>query len=327
MKKSVLFFVLLFVLGLAAVSCVFPQEGPAVLKVYYQPTISGAPLIIAMEEGYFKDEGIQVDFVRSQDTAVALLSFLQGGIDVLSGPVTAGFYNLAAQGKEIKLVASAASYKKGNAFSGLMLKGLPKDIAGNTAAVIRWLKGKRVALPIMGSMPHYFIDTLLERHGMSTADVEFVVMSFPMIKEGLQKGFLDAGFLVEPFLSFLKKDQAFSFLSFENEFPDVSGAYIIYGERLLRKDPSLGRKFMAAYLKGCRQYDQGKTPRNIEILAKYIELSPQMLKSMSWPAVAPEDLLRTKPLEDYQEWLLKKGFLTGKIDVRLLTDDRFLKDQ
>lgn len=325
MKRSVLFFVFLFVLGLAAASRVHPQESRVILKVYYQPAISWAPLIVAKEEGYFRQEGIDIEFVRAQDTAQALLSFMHGDIDVLIGPVTAGFYNLAVQGKAIKLVASAASYKKGNAFSGLMVRGVPKDIALHTPAVVRWLKGKRVALPIVGSMPHYFLDTLLQRQGMSTADIEFSVMSFPLVKEGLQKGFLDAGFLIEPFLSLLKKDEALAFVSFEDEFPDAQGSYIIYGERLLREDPSLGKKFMEAYRKGCRQYDRGKTSRNIEVLAKYIELSPQVLKTISWPEVVPENLSKTRTLEDYQEWLLKKGFLTGKVDVRSLVDDRFLK--
>jgi NitT/TauT family transport system substrate-binding protein len=54
----------------------------------------------------------------------------------------------------------------------------------------------------------------------------------------------------------------------QDVIPDFDYAFVRYGPSILEKDPEAGRRFMVAYLKGVHQYNQGKTVRNLEIMAK-----------------------------------------------------------
>lgn len=301
----------------------YPQEAERV-KVYYQPLISMAPILIAYEEGYFKKEGVEIEFIKARETGEALMLLLQGSLDVVSGPPTGGIYNAVKGGKNIEIVAGYAYYVKGNKFAGIAMK---RNLVDSTdiSFLFKNLKGKKVAVPILGSLPHYFIERLLKENGMSIKDIELVVMPFDSIAVAINSGVLDAGFLVEPFITLLKSKSDISFISFGDEFPDTPSAFITYGDNLLKKNPQVGIKFMAAYLMGCKQYSKGKTKRNIEILKRYLILDEEMLKSMEWPVIRPEGINDIKILNDYQDWLFEKHYIDGKIDIKLLVDTSFME--
>ena len=49
---------------------------------------------------------------------------------------------------------------------------------------------------------------------------------------------------------------------------------VYYGPAILDKDPELGKRFMVGYLKGVKQYNEGKTERNLAILQNYTKSGP-----------------------------------------------------
>lgn len=105
----------------------------------------------------------------------------------------------------------------------------------------------------------------------------------------------------------------------------MPGGFLIYGQKLLVKNPELGIKFMVAYLKGWEKYKEGKTVRNIEILEKRFEMDKELLKKMYWPIINPDGIYKTKILKDYQDWLLEKNYIKEKINIDSLIDLKFLK--
>ena len=59
------------------------------VRVSAQPHLSQAPMMIAAAEGFFRDEGLDIEFVpamRAQETLVALVT---GDLDVRPGPMSA----------------------------------------------------------------------------------------------------------------------------------------------------------------------------------------------------------------------------------------------
>lgn len=295
------------------------------IRVYMNPSMSSAPMIIANEEGFFKEQGIGIEFIKSQSTADALLFLLQGSVDAIDGPLTAGIYNAVKEKQSVRIVAGTTQYVKGNDFSGILIRkapGIPEDRAG----LLKYLATQKIALPIRGSMPNFFIETLFERYGIATEDIRFLNMSFPFIVEGMASGSLNAGFMIEPFLSIArKKGSGFEFISFSDDFPDTPASFIFYGANLVQKKKDLGVRFLKAYLKGCRQYALGKTPRNVEILTKALTLDEKLLVHMVWPAIVPDVFqTRSAAVQDFQAWLIKKLFLSSAIDTADLFDASFL---
>src|SRR5690606_21092852 len=60
--------------------------------------------------------------------------------------------------------------------------------------------------------------------------------------------------------------------------PHLQFGVLLYGRNMLEGDPEIGVRFMTAYLRGVRQYNAGKTERNIEIMTKYTNLEPDLLR-------------------------------------------------
>ena len=66
---------------------------------------------------------------------------------------------------------------------------------------------------------------------------------------------------------------------YQHRITSLTYAYpLYYGPAFLDKDPELGRRFMVAYLQGVKQYNEGKTERNLEILQNYTRLDRDLLK-------------------------------------------------
>ncbi len=61
---------------------------PLALKVGILPYISFAPFFIAEEEGYFAEQGLQVELVRPGNVSEALAALVQGDLDVAGEPST-----------------------------------------------------------------------------------------------------------------------------------------------------------------------------------------------------------------------------------------------
>lgn len=76
-------------------------------------SLSEAPALIAYEQGYFKEEGLDVEFVSFSNTAdmVAPLSARQ--LDVASGAPTLALFNGALRGLPFKLVADKGAIPRG----------------------------------------------------------------------------------------------------------------------------------------------------------------------------------------------------------------------
>ena len=78
---------------------------PVKLRVALSLHPSWGPLMIAQEEGFFKAEGLDVEFVTTMRPEESLAALVTGDLDVLPGPIHAGFLSAIAQGAKVRLVA------------------------------------------------------------------------------------------------------------------------------------------------------------------------------------------------------------------------------
>src|SRR2546421_9333782 len=87
---------------------------------------SDAPFFIADKKGYFADEGLKVKIIRFDSAAKMVPSLGTGELDVGSGATSAGLYNAAKRGVDIRIVADKARAAKGYGFESILLR---KDLA------------------------------------------------------------------------------------------------------------------------------------------------------------------------------------------------------
>ena len=140
------------------------------LKIGVLKLASSGPVFIAADQGFFKDQGIDVSLVffdAAQPVAVAAVS---GDIDVGVTGLTAGFYNLAGK-DELRIIGAQSREQAGyhliaylagdHAFDG-GLKGL-KDLPGHSVAVTQ-----------IGSTFHYSLGLLADKLGFAIDSVRIV---------------------------------------------------------------------------------------------------------------------------------------------------------
>jgi NitT/TauT family transport system substrate-binding protein len=138
---------------------------------------SDAPLFIAQAKGYFKSEGLDVEFTEFDSAAKMIAPLGTGQLDVGAGSPAAGFYNAVARGLDVRMVADKGSMPQGYGYLPLLIR---KDLVDSGKVKgIADLKGMKVALPAQGTTTDATLNEALKRGGLKWSDVEVVYMGFP----------------------------------------------------------------------------------------------------------------------------------------------------
>jgi NitT/TauT family transport system substrate-binding protein len=188
-----------------------------------------------------------------------------------------------------------------------------KDLAGKVIASDRTLSAS------------YIYDLLLAKDGLSLDDVTLVDVPNPAKPEGLRRGTIDLSLLAEPQLSLaIEEGGLVSWIPAYDVLPNTPYTYMLYGPSLLEQRPEVGKRFMTAYLRGVAQYRQGKTPRNIEILAKVTTLTPDFLRRVCWPPAEPFGAVRKEYFSNLQAWYMSQQIVDKQLPTEEVWDSRFV---
>lgn len=297
---------------LIAMACsreVSPPKQRDHVTLNLNPSMTYAPLMIAKDEGFFAAEGIDAELV-SLDSNSALAALTAGKLDVLSAGVRSGIFNMILKGVPIQIVADRSHSTPGPcAFDAFVA---PTDMAKRIAAAGGSLRGERVAV-VRGGTAEYLTEKLLERAHTSAADVVLVQMPQGSLVAG--GGKIDAvRFIGEPHLSALVADGSTRIIATIEELaPGVEGTVLVYGKRLLRDDADLGRRVMRAYLRGVRRYNEGKTERNVAIIARYTKLPADVVRRSCWVSVANDGRVDPRAVQPFLDWALAKHYLDAPV--------------
>lgn len=294
------------------------------LKVGYQPFLISAPLFIAKESGYFAEQGLDVELVSFTSSADMRPALLSGDLDADTEPVTPGNLNAVMNGDGLKFVAEQGFIdpKLNCVEEGLVVRtDLLKDGYLDTANHIRGLK---VALT-KGTVFEYGLDVQLQKFGLTQDDLQVVEIPQQASRlEGLSTGALDLVTFAEPWINRVQtKGVADVWVPFKDLTPNMPFTVIIFGSDLM-KNTDVGNRFMVAYLKAVSQYNEGKTDRNVAILAQYTQLSSEDINASCWAAIAPDGQLHAEALSAYEDWLIGKSYLEAKPTLEQIWDPKFV---
>ena len=324
-KRNVLVFIMLAAfLQVGASPLQQPQVPPIKLKVLAVPYLTFAPLFIAQDEGYFAEQGLQVEFPQFTGSVQALPALAQGDLDISAGEVAVNALNAISKGINIKYVADKGFYDPDAcSFSGFVAR-VPLIKAGELDRLEQW-KGKRVSLT-PNAHSEYMMDVAFKQAGLTVDGIEPLELPPAARFAGLANGTLDVANLSEPWLTrSLETGGTDLILKVAQVIPNEQLGYIIYGPNILNKNPEAGKRFMVAYLKAVRQYKLGKTDRNLEILAKYTELDRKTLEKACWPPFREDGQFKVDSLLSFQDWAVKKQLLNQTLTETQLSDLSFVQ--
>src|SRR5262249_43308507 len=155
------------------------------------------PTYLADKLGYFKEEGIAVEYEFFAGGAQALPVLTAGRIDIGHGPLVSVF-QAAAEGADYVLLSSTDSATTAAPDPVAMLVG-----PNSPLQKVQDLAGKNYGVNVVNSIAWLYATATLEKHGVDPKTVRFVEIPFPNMNDALVQGRVDAISQLEPFHSVL----------------------------------------------------------------------------------------------------------------------------
>lgn len=294
------------------------------LPVGYVPNIQFAPLYMAVDKGYYRDAGIEIEFdYRLETDATALV-----GANNLQFGVVSGEQVLLARAQGLPIVYVMAWYQN-----------YPVAVAAKTSQGIRTpqdLAGKKIGLPGLYGASYIGLRSLLSAAGLKESDVTLDSIGFNQV-EALTAD-QDQAVVVyttnEP-IQLRAKGISLDVIRV-SDYVQLASNGLITNETTLNKDPELVRRMVQATLHGIA--DTIANPdQAYEISKKYVETLAQadptiqkaiLATSIEFWRVNPGQQLGysdPKAWENMQKVLLDMGLLKQPLDISKAYNNEFIK--
>jgi NitT/TauT family transport system substrate-binding protein len=297
---------------------------PQKIKISVNPYTSYSPIFIAEEEGYFKEQGLEVEYVTfttaSDTSSIALLQSRE--LDVAGQGPSSGVFNAVAASPDLKIVADRG-YLKADGCAPLAMLAKTEWAAQNPTLTLESIKGKRMSIDPK-NFSAWMFEKVLDPAGISLADIETGDIKTPELMAAVETGAVDFITTGEPWITRIADTgKMVVWQEYQKIVPDMQVGFMMFGPSITVDDRELGRKFLVAYLKGVRQFNRGKTDRNVEIIAKYTKLDPELLRRVCWTAIHGSGEINLNALLEFQDWGVENGWVGAPVTGEQLWDPEF----
>jgi len=297
---------ILLVLVLALVTgCFHKQKEKAhTLTVAFNSWVGFAPLYVAKERGYFKDEGLDVKFKLLEDTAEKHASFGSGSVDILATTVD-----------DVVILASKGI--KGKIFLSVdMSNGADGIVAVKEIKSLEDLKGKEIAVQ-PGFVGHFFLLYLLKKHGIPLDSVKILPSETGAAGAAFVAGKVDVAVTWEPWLSKAKQRKGAHVLVSSADEPGVIADVMIAKEELVEKKRDLLLKFRKAWFRALKDLEENRGG-TLDIVCKAFKIKKddalEMLKGVHFFSLEEDIAYRNKKLPEILKLGAQVWYESGIID-------------
>lgn len=255
------------------------------------PIVDCAPIYLGDKQGFFKDEGLQLDI----QTATGGAAIVPG---VVSGSFDFAFSNLISvmvakdKGLDLKFVANGASTtgENGKDVGGVVVP------AGSSIKSAKDLAGKTVSVNNLSNIGDTTIKSAIEKDGGDPSTVKFVEVAFPDAPAALANKQVDAAWILEPFLSKATADGGTVVSSnFVEMSPKLDIAGYFTKADTVKNKPELTQKFTRAMNKSL-EYAQAHPQEVRDIVGTYTKIDEAARAKMvltHWTVDFDKDAFKT----------------------------------
>lgn len=293
--------------------------------------LSDAGIFIAIEKGYFEEQHIQVELRRFGSATDQVELLANGTLDIGSGALGPELFNAIARGLPIRMVADKGSLNPGFGFNVFVVR---RDLLDSgrvkTAAD---LKGLTLGTESLVSNVLVEYEALLQSGGLTLDDVTFAVLPQTEAPAALAGKELDATIVAEPFGTIIESQGVGKiFVTMDKLVPDFQIAPIFYSPAFAEGRRDVAVRWMAAYLKGLRFYneafdDPAKKEELVQILIKHTPVQdPMLYERMIYPGLAADGRVNADSIMEQQRFLHERGMVPRLVPVEQIVDHSFVEE-
>lgn len=290
------------------------------LPLGYIPNIQFAPLYVAVEKGFFAEEGIEIEFDYSFETdALALV-----GANELQFAVVSGEQVLLARAQGLPVVYVAAWYQQ-----------YPVAVVSKTEHGIVTpadLRGKVIGLPGLYGANYIGLDALLFAGGLEEEDVRLESISYTQV-ESLATDRVQAASVYIANEPVQLRAQGYEINELRvADYVQLASNGLITNEKMIAENPNLVRGMVNALVKALA-YTIVSPDEAYQLSKAYVEGLAEADEAVQKEVLARSmDLWKAEQLgfsdaqawQNMQETLLKMGLLTAPLDLNAAFTNEFV---
>lgn len=286
------------------------------VRIGYIPFNADLPFFVAMEKGFFKEEGVEVEATRFSNSGLAFKGMIAGRIDMMAGSAFSIFFKKApAQPGKFKLLLPFAETDASTMSYVLARKGLKIDSLDK-------LRGKRVGT-YTGATQILYLELFLKKIGLNPKrDVKLLQVPSSFQIQALEAKQIDVLFTVDPYGT-IALDKGSGKILVKNPRsnylmkPFWVGASAMDAE-YAKNNPAAVKKIYRAMTKAIDYINENKDDSK-KLLSKFTPIDERLaMKSgvYSWFKRAEDENFPS--IQKLADLMHKNKLLKTKIDVRTL---------
>lgn len=277
------------------------QSEKTTLRVGVMGSIDAVPLVIAQQNEYFEEEGIDLDlqiFKAAKDRDAALQA---GQLDgVLCDEVAISIY----QNSDIDMKITGTT------------NGSWTLVAGKDSGItnLNDLKGKKVGIS-ENTMIEYLADDIALSNGLEVSDIEKVaIAAMPARLEALKNNQIDAAILPAPFNDTAVADGGIEVTKIYNK--DIMISVTAFLQEAIDKDAHAIKGFYNAYNKAIEFINSNDISEYEDIIISIVGYSEDMRGNIVLPEFKTNYLPAEENVQNVLDWSKNKGLLTKDINAK-----------
>jgi NitT/TauT family transport system substrate-binding protein len=284
------------------------------IEVGVVPVVDVAPLYLGIEQGFFEEEGLDVQPAIAQGGAAIIPAVVQGDQEI-------GFSNIVSL-----LIGETEDLPVQVISQGIQATDDPDN---DTAAIavaadsdvqdVSDLEGKTIAINTLRNISELTVTAALEGEGVDVSTIDFVEVPLPDMVGQLEAGQIDAAGLVEPFIT-TGKAAGHRMLIYDRVAtePEMTIATYFTSDEFLESDPEVVDGFVRAMNRSL-EYATENPDEARQAIGDYTEIPPDVLEEVVLPLWQTD--LNQDSIELVAELMVTYGITDDEADVDELIAD------
>jgi NitT/TauT family transport system substrate-binding protein len=264
--------------------------------------------VIADKQGFFKEEGIEVEVTKFDSGAIAVPVLQSGRMDIVLSNTIATL-QAVEHGLDAVVVAPGAVVRSTAPDTTTALIALNGPIK-----TVKDLEGKRIAVNVINSSAWLHVVADLDKHGVDRSKVRFAEVPFPQMNDPLLAGQLDAVAQVQPFSIALLATGKAKILSwpYVETAPNTDITQYIALSSWVAKNHALAVKFARAVAKGAKFAETNEAVAR-DINQEFTHVNPALKDKVMLPRLGTA--IDLKEMNHTKELMRKYGLLKEPVDL------------